>query len=251
MNLFPRIPEAPEPAEETSDTAIQRRDFLKLGLAVTGVFAGGTLLSAVSVVDQVFASKQEFAEKYPYKPHYSMVIQQDNCIDCERCLEACRLTNNVPEYGYRTRILEQVKPDAIGRKTEFIPVICNHCNNPACVRACPTKATYKNQQNGIVMVDQDKCIGCKTCMTACPCNDRYYNEETKSVDKCDFCYNSRLSKGETTTACAAACPANVRIFGDLSDPGSDVYKRVHDLEITVWVLRPETGIKPNVFYTSG
>lgn len=251
MSMFPRIPEAPEPAEETSATAIQRRDFLKLGLAITGVFAGGTLLSAVSVVDQVFASKQDFAEKYPYKPHYSMVIQQDNCIDCERCLEACRQTNNVPEYGYRTRILEQVKPDAIGRKTEFIPVLCNHCNNPACVRACPTHATYKNQENGIVMVDKDKCIGCKTCMSACPCNDRYYNEETKSVDKCNFCYDTRLSKGETLTACAAACPANVRIFGDLSDPGSDVYKRVHDLETTVWVLRPETGTKPNVFYTSG
>lgn len=253
MILSPRIPAEPEPDPEESRvvTDMQRRDFLKLGLAITGVFAGGTLLSAVSVVDQVFASKQEFAEKYPYKPHYSMVIRQDNCIDCERCLEACRQTNGVPEYGYRTRILEQVKPDAVGRKTEFIPILCNQCNNPACVRACPTKATYKDPVNGIVMVDKDKCIGCKTCMAACPCNDRYYNEETRSVDKCNFCYDTRLSKGETLTACAAACPAHVRVFGDLSDPHSEVYRRVHDLEAAVWVLRPETGTKPNVFYTSG
>ena len=88
-------------------------------------------------------------------------------------------------------------------------------------------------------------------MSACPYNARYYNEETKSVDKCNFCYDTRLSKGETLTACAAACPAKVRIFGDLSDPQSEVYKRVHDLEKAVWVLRPETGVKPNVFYTKG
>jgi len=251
MARYQKIPDEPDPDEGNGATQVERRDFLKMGLAITGVFAGGTLLSAVSVVDKVFASNQEYADQYPYKPHYSMVIRQDHCIDCERCLEACRETNGVPEYGYRTRILEQVKPDSIGRTTEFIPVLCNQCNNPACVRACPTKATYKNQQNGIVMVDKDKCIGCKTCMSACPCNDRYYNEETKAVDKCNFCYDTRLSQGETLTACAAACPAHVRIFGDLSDPRSEVYKRVHDIEKAVWVLRPETGTKPNVFYTKG
>lgn len=246
-----KIPEQPDAETGGGATEIERRDFLKMGLAITGVFAGGTLLSAVSVVDKVFASNQEYAEKYPYKPHYSMLIRQDNCIDCERCVKACAETNGVPDYGYRTRILEQVKPDGIGRQTEFIPILCNQCNNPACVRACPTKATYKNKQNGIVMVDKDKCIGCKTCMSACPCNDRYYNEETKSVDKCNFCYDTRLSKGETTTACAAACPAKVRIFGDLADTQSDVYQRVHNIEKAVWVQRPETGTKPNVFYTKG
>lgn len=246
-----RIPDNPEPAEGKDATDMERRTFLKLGLAITGVFAGGTLLSAASVVDKVFASKEEFAEQYPYKPHYSMVIRQDNCIDCERCVEACAATNDVPEYGYRTRILQKDYPESVERKVEFIPVLCNQCNNPACVRACPTRATYKNQENGIVMVDKTKCIGCKTCMSACPFNGRYYNEEMKSVDKCDFCYATRLSKGETLTACAEACPAKARIFGDLSDQQSEVYKRVHNIEKSVWVLRPETGVKPNVFYTKG
>lgn len=161
------------------------------------------------------------------------------------------MTNDVPEYGYRTMILEKEVLDAIGQKKEFIPVLCNHCNNPPCVRACPTKATYKDKKNGIVMMNYDKCIGCKTCVVACPYNARYYNEEKKAIDKCNFCIDTRLSKGEKLTACAAACPAGVRIFGDLSDMNSEVYKRIHQLARPVWVLRPEIGAKPNIFYMKG
>src|SRR3990172_3327985 len=98
MNQTPETPGTQEPVEASakslaetraeggrSVSEMERRDFLKLGLAVTGVFAGGMLLSAASVVDQVFASNEDYAEKYPYKPHYSMLIHQDRCIDCERC----------------------------------------------------------------------------------------------------------------------------------------------------------------------
>ncbi len=180
-----------------------------------------------------------------------MVLRQDRCIDCERCVEACAKTNEVPGYGYRTRILEKDEPDAIGRKKEFIPVLCNQCNNPPCVRACPTRATYKDEATGIVMMNYDKCIGCKTCVLACPYNARYFNEEKHSVDKCNFCIDTRISKGEKQTACAAACPAGVRIFGDLADANSEVYKLVHQLEKPVWVLRPEVGAQPNVFYMKG
>jgi protein NrfC len=83
---------------------------------------------------------------------------------------------------------------------------------------------------------------------ACPYDARYFNEEKHAIDKCNFCYDTRLSKGEKLTACAAACPAGVRIFGDLSDPSSEVYRLVHQIEHPVWVLRPEVGAKPNVFY---
>ncbi len=229
-------------------TSIERRKFLKMGFAVAGLLAGGKVLSLVSIVDKGFASQRV---QYPYKPHYSMLIYQNRCIDCELCMEACVKTNQVPPYGYRTTILERKMPKAAEQKTEFIPVLCNQCNKPPCVTGCPTKATYKDTKNGIVMMNNKKCIGCKTCMTACPYNARYYKEEIRSVDKCDFCFESRLSKGLKTTACAEACPAKVRIFGDLSDPGSEVYKMVHQLEKTVWVLRPESGAAPNVFYTRG
>jgi tetrathionate reductase subunit B len=228
----------------------QRREFLKIGLIVTGVFAGGTLISLISNAKHLFAPGAHQKE-YPYKPHYTMVIRQDRCIGCERCMEACVSTNDVPEYGWRTLVLEREVPKAIGQKREFIPILCNHCNNPPCVRTCPTKATFKDSTNGIVMMNDKKCIGCKSCMIACPYNARYFNEEKGAIDKCDFCFSKWLSKGKKTTACADSCPADVRIFGDLSDPGSRVYQMIHQLQKPVWVIREETGAKPNIFYTKG
>ncbi|MBI5675533.1 MAG: 4Fe-4S dicluster domain-containing protein [Nitrospirae bacterium] len=227
---------------------IERREFLKIGFLITGVFAGGTVLSLASNIRGAFASTGEFTEKYPYKPHYSMLIRQNLCVDCERCIEACTKTNEVPSYGYRTIILEKVVPDAIGQKREFIPVLCNQCNNPPCVRVCPTRASYKDKNNGIVMIERKKCIGCKACVLACPYNARYFNEEVHAIDKCDFCFDTRLSKGEKLTGCAAACPTGARKFGDISDPNDFVYQMIHQIEKQVWVMRPEAGTKPNVFY---
>ncbi len=230
----------------------ERRKFLKMGLVVTGVFAGGSVLSLTSARNVYGMLEGIQLKHYPYKPHYCMVMRQDRCIDCERCKEACAKTNNVPEYGYRTTILEReipIGPEETQR--EFMPVLCNHCNQPPCVRVCPTKATFKDKKTGIVMMDYKKCIGCKTCMAACPYNARYFNEEKRAIDKCNFCFDTRLSKGEKLTACAAACPADVRIFGDLSDPDSRVYRLIHEPERVVWVLRPETGALPNVYYTKG
>jgi protein NrfC len=231
-----------------SVSLMERRAFLKLGLAITGVYAGGKVLSALSNRGSAEASDLLNAE-YPYRPHYAMVIRQDLCIDCERCVEACAETNHVPSTGYRTRILERYTAKAIGQKREFIPVLCNQCNNPPCVRACPTKATYKDPTNGIVMMNTDKCIGCKTCMLACPYNARYL--KGRVIDKCNFCWDTRLSKGETLTACAAACPAGARNFGDMADEGSLVYRMVHQIQKPVWVLRPESGAEPSVFYMKG
>lgn len=236
--------------EESLDkvSGLERRTFMKMGLLITGVFAGGQILSVVSKVNEVFASPGGFVEKYPYSPHYSMVVRQGLCIDCELCIKACNETNNVPDYGYRTRILTKKVSDAIGRKKEFIPILCNHCNEPPCCRACPTKATYKDRNNGIVMMDSEKCIGCKMCVLACPYEARYFNAERHAIDKCNFCYDTRLSKGKTLTACSNVCPTGARIFGDISNPDNVVYKMVHQIEKQVWVLRPESGSKPNVFY---
>jgi protein NrfC len=228
-----------------------RRDFLKMGLVITGIVAGGTMFSAISGSNKVFASAAEFKEKYPYKPHYAMIIRQNLCIDCELCVEACAKTNHVPAEGYRTRILQRDMPEAVGQNREFIPVLCNHCNIPQCVRVCPTRATYKDKTNGIVQMDTKKCIGCLTCQLGCPYDARYFSEVKHAVDKCNFCWDTKLSKGDKLTACVEACPTGTRTFGDLSDPSSGAYKWVHQMEKTVWVLRPESGTKPNVFYTRG
>ena len=229
----------------------ERRTFLKAGLAITGVFMGGTVLSLTSAknVKANIGTALDGKPTFPYSPHYSMVMRQNRCVDCELCKEACVKTNHVPEYGFRTTILESYK--AIGpNETErvFMPILCNHCNRPPCVRVCPTRATYKDKKTGIVMMDIKKCIGCTTCMSACPYNARYFNEENRAIDKCNFCYDTRLSKGKKDTACVAACPAKVRVFGDISDPDSKVYQLVHATDKVVWVLRPETGAMPNVYY---
>ena len=229
----------------------ERRNLLRMGLAVTGVYLGGQVLSLTSAA-QVFAnSVVPKRGKYPYSPHYAMVIREHLCIDCELCKEACVKTNNVPEYGFRTTILER-RRDIVGgdQETIFMPVLCNQCNRPPCVRVCPTTATWKDKKTGIVVMKPDRCIGCKTCMAACPYNARYFDEETRAVDKCNFCLDTRLTKGDMTTACVEACPADVRVFGDLSDVNSRVYQLVHEPETIVWVLRPETGALPNVFYTN-
>lgn len=229
----------------------ERRRFLRFGLAVTGVFLGGSVLSLTSARHAHGIANGKQAEKFPYKPHYTMVIRQNRCIDCERCKEACVKTNHVPAYGYRTTILEQqmeIRPGKL--ESTFMPVLCNHCNRPPCVRVCPTSATYKDKTTGIVMMEYKRCIGCKTCMSACPYNARYFNEETRAIDKCNFCYDTRLSRGEKLTACSAACPAGVRVFGDLTDPNNEAYQLIHTPGKKVWVLRPETGVLPNVFYVS-
>jgi len=231
-------------------SSVDRRAFLKIGLVVTGVFAGGAVVSAVSAAERIFP-RGSFPETYPYKPHYCMVIRVDRCIGCRRCVDACVAANAVPDYGWRTLVLEREEKAAIGQQREFIPVLCNQCNNPPCVRACPVRATYKDRKNGIVMMDNRKCIGCKICVAACPYDARYYNEEKGAIDKCDFCFESRLSRGEKSTACAVHCPADVRIFGDLSDPRDRVYRLIHQLQKPVWVLKKEAGARPNVFYMKG
>lgn len=231
----------------------ERRTFLKMGFAITGVYASGSVLSLVSALDAHASRKHGITEgcEFPYSPHYSMVIREKFCVDCERCKEACVEINDVPSYGSRTEILE-IGPD---RKhglhdSTFMPILCNHCNRPPCVRVCPTTATWKDEVTGIVKMDNDRCIGCKTCMTACPYNARYFKEEIRSVDKCDFCWEKKLSKGEKTTACVEACPADVRVFGDISDQSGRVFKLLHTPDSVVWVLRPETGAAPNVFYVN-
>ncbi|MDP3478764.1 MAG: 4Fe-4S dicluster domain-containing protein [Desulfoprunum sp.] len=248
-----RIDDLQQLKSESPETlpSAERRKFLKMGLVVTGVYLSGTVLSLTSVRDAHAEDVVPEVGKYPYGPHYSMVIREKLCIDCERCKEACVKTNSVPVYGFRTTILEKRRAIANGEhETIFMPVLCNQCNRPPCVRVCPTTATWKDKKTGIVMMNSARCIGCKTCMTACPYNARYFKEETRAVDKCDFCWESRLSKGEKTTACAEACPADVRVFGDLADTKSRVFELLHSPETMIWVLRPEAGALPNVYYVN-
>ena len=248
-----KIAEIEKTKSESPDSlpSRERRNLLRIGLAVTGVYLGGKVLALTSVTSALAQGVVPRRGTYPYSPHYAMVIREHLCIGCELCKEACVTTNNVPEYGFRTTILER-RRDIIdgGEETIFMPVLCNQCNRPPCVRVCPTTATWKDEATGIIVMKDSRCIGCKTCMAACPYNARYFDEETRAVDKCDFCLAARLSQGKKNTACSEACPADVRVFGDLANVKSRVYQLVHQPERIVWVLRQEAGALPNVFYTN-
>jgi protein NrfC len=224
----------------------ERRLFLSHGLKITGVLLGGSLFSLTSV-RRVHSALEGVGVigSYPFAPHYTMVLRQHKCTGCRQCVQACAGANYVPAYGYRIRVLQRYGGE---NEPEFMPVLCNQCNRPPCVKVCPTKATYKDKTNGIVRMDHKLCIGCKACMTACPYNARYFNNATKAVDKCDFCFQARLSKDSTIPACAEVCPTGVFAFGDLNDQTSEVYSLVHQPNRTVYVQRPERGTMPNIFY---
>src|SRR5688500_13341883 len=114
--------------------------------------------------------------------------------------------------------------------TLHFPRSCLHCETPACVTVCPTGASYKRAEDGIVLVDEDKCIGCKLCSWACPYGAREYSEVEGVMKKCTLCvdriYNEHLDESERQPACVQACPTRARHFGDLGDPESNVSKLV-------------------------
>jgi molybdopterin-containing oxidoreductase family iron-sulfur binding subunit len=148
-------------------------------------------------------------------------------------------------------------------KFGYIPVNCQHCENPACVKACPTGATYKREEDGIVIQDVDKCIGCRMCMVACPYNARSFNwkkpeypvehalgdadapkHQYNVVEKCNFCVN-RLARGQEP-ACMELCPGRARYWGDLDDPDSEINRYLKGKNYIK--LLEEKGTKPKVFY---
>ncbi|NPU98333.1 MAG: respiratory nitrate reductase subunit beta [Candidatus Omnitrophica bacterium] len=127
----------------------------------------------------------------------------------------------------------------------YLPRICNHCTHPACVEACPRKAIYKRQEDGIVLIDQQRCNGYRYCIQSCPYKKIYFNEVTGKSEKCVFCY-PRLEKGEVN-ACAAQCPGRIRFVGLLDDPESPVHKLVLVYKVALGLF-PEKGTHPNVYY---
>jgi Fe-S-cluster-containing dehydrogenase component len=127
----------------------------------------------------------------------------------------------------------------------YLPRICNHCTHPACLEACPRKAIYKRQEDGIVLIDQERCRSYRYCIKACPYKKIYWNEVTQHSEKCIFCY-PRLERG-LVNACAAQCPGRIRFVGLLDDPESPVHKLVVLHKVALGLF-PDKGTHPNVYY---
>jgi DMSO reductase family type II enzyme iron-sulfur subunit len=126
----------------------------------------------------------------------------------------------------------------------YLPRLCNHCTKPACLEACPVRAIYKREQDGIVLVDQDKCQGFRLCNQACPYDKVYFNHVKRKSEKCIFCF-PRLEQG-VAPACARQCPGRLRFVGYLEDDGP-IHKLVNEWQVAL-PLHPEYGTEPNVYY---
>ena len=174
---------------------------------------------------------------------WGMVIDLRKCIGCHSCSVACKTENEVPPAVFRSWVKLMDKGVYPNARSLSLPVLCNNCENAVCVKVCPVKASYK-RDDGIVMVDPHKCVGCKYCMAACPYQVRHLNPIRRYVQKCSFCYQ-RVDAG-LMPACVETCPARARVFGDLNDPSSEIVKLL--VENPTSVLKPESGTKPNVFY---
>lgn len=249
---------------------VSRRGFLSSGLK----YASGSLI-VMSGVTRVLAGGQAFAQEASggknwteqWKDHHwGFVVDTQKCIGCGRCVEACKLENKVPqnEPVYRTWVeryvvspngrvqVESPNGGLHGFPVEstadpvrgfFVPKLCNQCAKPPCVKVCPVAATYRTE-DGVVLVDRKRCIGCQYCVQACPYGARFLHPELKVVDKCTWCYH-RITKG-LLPACVQVCPAGARIFGDMENPDSPVRAILQKERVNV--LKPAMGTEPEVYY---
>jgi len=178
---------------------------------------------------------------------YAMVIDTRSCIGCQSCTVACKIHNNLPvDMIYNP--VTTVGPTGVYTNLHMahIPLLCMHCELTPCVNACPTGASQR-REDGIVWIEESKCVGCKTCVMVCPYGARVSNHEKGTVQKCDFCFD-RVDKG-SIPRCVQSCHQKARIFGDLEDETSEVFKLVNG-EHAVRLL-DDLGTEPYVFYIYG
>ena len=242
---------------------LNRRDFLK----VTAIAAGAA--TATRIAGQAAASEEGISG-----PHqWVMVIDQSKCIGCGYCTLACQAHNDINPDIQWTRVEPAGQVDG---KDVFLPRPCMQCTKAPCVDVCPVKASYY-RADGIVMMDYDRCIGCRYCEVACPYQARSFNWKAFDgpnpavpdwgqpevarrprgvVEKCAFCYQ-RIDRGlalglepgvdaDASPACVTVCPTGARLFGDVNDPDSNVSKALKTH--ATYRLREALGTEPRVYY---
>jgi len=252
-----------------------RKEFLKLSGACLVVLSGGKGIATLESADQGATSAEPAS---PAAKQWAILVDTAKCAKdkgCTKCIEACASAHNIPSIPDTAHEVKWVWEEpfedlfssyqtqymAESRKEQPTPVLCNHCDEPPCVRVCPTGATWKRENDGIVMMDWHRCIGCRYCMAACPYGARSFNwvdprpyiktlnsdfpTRTKGVvEKCDLCVE-RLAKGQPP-ACVEACPEKAMLFGDVKDPKSEIRQVL--ASANTLRRKPELGTGPNIYY---
>jgi Fe-S-cluster-containing dehydrogenase component len=238
-----------------------RRDILTQGgkfLLLTG--------AAVAGLESLRGDAPQPAAEYKMAEHWwGMIIDTAKCIGCGNCVRACSAENDVPKEYYRTWVeryqvlgsdLEHPRVDSPSGaidgfppearregKNFYVPKLCNHCAHSPCVQVCPVGATFESP-DGVVLVDQKYCLGCRYCVQACPYGCRFIHPQTETVEKCTLCYH-RITKG-LTTACCETCPTGARTLVDLKNPKDPVHEFLRTN--SVQVLKPHMATGSKVFY---
>lgn len=196
---------------------------------------------------------------------WGMVIDLSTCVGCYACTMACKVENGTPAGIWYAPVFEKETGHFPNVKRTFIPTLCMHCEDPPCLKACPTGAVRK-REDGIVWVNEEVCCGSRACVAACPYGAMHFYAERSSefggeltpleevnlakwtvgtVQKCTFCVH-RIDQGRYEPACVETCPAKCRIFGDLDDPRSEVSRLIRNRN--GGPPREELGTRPSVYY---
>lgn len=183
---------------------------------------------------------------------YGMLIDLKSCNGCKACMTACKANHSIPVGEHEGREYYRIWsaevelgafPYVIRNMT---PLLCMQCEEPPCVDVCPIPGAIYRREDGIVLINEEKCNGCKLCIPACPYGALYLREDKGVIDKCTFCVEN-IDEG-LPLECVKACPADAMFFGDLDNPESQISKLIKKWDARP--LQPELGTKPSVYYTA-
>ncbi len=249
-----------------------RRRFLKEGVRAAGASVATLVLcdlaelTAVAKAAGLAMEPAEVLDGYDWTKHYYVyLIDTRKCIGCGSCVRACSRENNVPPKYFRTWVerymisrtgetivdspnggMDGFDPAVTGQdvtKAFFFAKLCCHCTNTPCVQLCPVGASYRTL-DGVVLVDEKRCIGCGYCVQACPYGSRFIHPTLHVASKCSLCYH-RLTKG-LKNACVQACPVGARRLGDMKKVGDEVAEIIATQRVQI--LQPQLLTKPNCYY---
>lgn len=259
----------PKISEIKKEVRKDRRKFIKNVL--NGAIAGSLLMVIPAGASEFFNQIPDMDQEkgiFIKNKKFVFIVDITRCIGCGSCCVADKNEFRVPDGHYRTWVERYIiddhdnvyvdAPDGgvngytepredlkhPARDTFFVPKLCNMCEKPSCVQVCPVGATFQTD-DGFVLVDHKRCVGCSYCVQACPYSVRFIHPETKTANKCTWCYH-RVRKG-LLPACVDVCPVQARKFGDLNDTTSEVYNILRQPHV-ISILKPYMGNKPSLHY---